>query len=155
MSTEQVEIIPYTNAYKSIFRSMNLEWLDAYHLTESHDLMVLDDPKGYIIDRGGVIYLAKSNDEIVGSAGLMKENDEVYELAKMFVAKQFRGKGISKLLLEKCIAKAIELKAKKIFLFSNHQLKTALDLYEKYGFRHVEVKDSPFETADVKMELIL
>ena len=113
MSTEQVEIIPYSNAYQTVFKTMNLEWLDAYHLTESHDLMVLEDPQGTILDRGGVIYLAKSNNEIVGSAGLMKENDEVYELAKMFVSKKYRGMGISKMLLEKCIAKAKELKAKK------------------------------------------
>jgi putative acetyltransferase len=155
MSTEQVEIIPYTNEHHSVFKSMNLEWLDAYHLTESHDLMVLDDPKGTILDRGGVIYLAQSNNEIIGSAGLMKENDKVYELAKMFVTKKYRGLGVSKLLLEKCIEEAKALKAKKIILFSNHQLKNALSLYEKYGFKHVEVKDSPFETADVKMELSL
>lgn len=35
------------------------------------------------------------------------------------------------------------------------RLETALKLYEKYGFRHVEVTGAPFETADVKMELIL
>jgi hypothetical protein len=30
-----------------------------------------------------------------------------------------------------------------------------LQLYEKYGFRHVAVTDAPFLTADVKMELDL
>ncbi|MGZ5189588.1 MAG: GNAT family N-acetyltransferase [Flavisolibacter sp.] len=155
MSTETVEIIPYSDTHQPVFKSLNLEWLDAYNLTESHDLMVLDDPKGTILDRGGVIYLAKSKDEIVGSAALMKEHEGVYELAKMGVKKEYRGRGISKLLLEKCISKAKDLKAKKIILFSNHQLKTALGLYESYGFKHVEVKDSPFETADVKMELML
>jgi hypothetical protein len=34
-------------------------------------------------------------------------------------------------------------------------LQTALGLYEKFGFQHIEVLDSPFETADVKMELHL
>jgi hypothetical protein len=28
-------------------------------------------------------------------------------------------------------------------------------LYEKYGFQHVPVVDSPFLTADVRMELVL
>ncbi len=44
---------------------------------------------------------------------------------------------------------------RKLNLFSNHQLKSALKLYEKYGFGYVEMKNSPFETADIKMELIL
>lgn len=150
-----IEIVDYTPEYASAFKSLNLEWLDKYDLTESHDLMVLDDPKGTIIDRGGFIYLAKSGDEIIGSAGLMKEHDGIYELAKMTVAPAFRGKGISKLLIEKCITKAKELKAEKLLLFSNSQLKPAIALYEKYGFKHVEVKDAPFLTADIKMELSL
>jgi putative acetyltransferase len=152
---EGIRIIPYAAQYESDFKSLNLEWLDHYHLTESHDLMVLDDPQGTIMDKGGAIYLAEWGGQIVGSAALMKEHEGVYELAKMAVTEEFRGKGISKLLIEKCLEKARELKAKKVTLFSNHQLLTAISLYEKYGFRHVEVKDSPFETADVRMELVL
>jgi GNAT superfamily N-acetyltransferase len=152
---EEIQIIPYAAQYAEDFRRLNLEWLDHYHLTESHDLMVLDDPQGTILDRGGAIYLAKAGEEIVGSAALMKEHEGVYELAKMAVTQAFRGKGISKLLIEKCLEKAIQFQSKKVTLFSNHQLLTALHLYEQYGFRHVEVKDSPFETADVRMELVL
>ncbi len=150
-----IEIIEYTDNHASDFKRMNLEWLDKYNLTESHDLMVLDDPKGTILDRGGAIYLAKNENEIIGSAALMKEHDGVYELAKMTVTDSWKGKGISKLLIEKCISKAKELGAKKITLFSNHQLQVALNLYKKFGFEHVEVTDSPFATADVKMELEL
>jgi ribosomal protein S18 acetylase RimI-like enzyme len=58
-------------------------------------------------------------------------------------------------LIETCLQKAKEIGAKKLSLFSNHQLLTALKLYEKYGFYYVEVEDSPFETADIKMELVL
>jgi GNAT superfamily N-acetyltransferase len=152
---DTIHIIPYRDQYKADFKRLNLEWLDHYHLTESHDLMVLDDPIGTIVDRGGVIYLAETGGEIVGSAALMKEHEGVYELAKMAVTENYRGKGISKLLIEKCIHEAKQLNASKITLFSNHQLKTALHLYQQYGFKHVEVKDSPFETADVRMELEL
>jgi GNAT superfamily N-acetyltransferase len=97
----------------------------------------------------------KENEEIIATAGLWKENETDYELVKMYVDHRFRGRGISKLLLDRCLQEAKQLKAKKIFLYSNSQLKTALQLYEKYGFQHVAVIDSPFETADVKMELEL
>ena len=129
--------------------------MDHYHLTESHDLMVLDDPEGTIINRGGFIWMARVDEELVGSAALMKEHDGVYELAKMCVVEAFRGKGISKLLMEQCISKARDIGALKLLLFSNHQLQNAIGLYEKYGFRHVTVENSPFATADVKMELVL
>ena len=122
-------------------------------MVESHDLMVLNDPIGTIVSRGGHIYLAMFEEKIIGSAALMKEHEDEYELAKMSVAPAFQGKGISKLLLEKCINKAREIGAKKLTLFSNSQLQTAIGLYTKFGFRHVSVINSPFVTADVKMEL--
>lgn len=150
-----MEIISYEDRYHEAFRVLNLEWLDHYNLTESHDLMVLDDPRGTIIDRGGYIWLAKEGEEIVGTAALMKEHEGVYELAKMAVSTPWRGKGISKLLITTCLNKAKDIGATRLILFSNHQLLTALRLYEKFGFQHIDVVDSPFETADVKMELIL
>lgn len=150
-----IHLIDYSNEHQRAFKALNLEWLDVYNLTESHDLHMLDDPDGTIIKRGGFIYLAQCGVRMVGSAALLKDQEDVYELAKMTVATDFRGRGISKLLLEKCIGKARQLKAAKITLFSNHQLKVAIGLYEQYGFKHIPVVGSPFATADVKMELIL
>ena len=150
-----VKIVEYSNQYQDDFRSLNLEWLDKYNLTEEADLMVLNDPQGTILDKGGFIWLAMAENKVIGSSALIKEHEGEYELAKMAVTAEYRGKGISKMLIETCLAKAKEIGAKKLLLFSNHQLQTALKLYEKYGFYHVAVEDSPFETADVKMELVL
>ncbi len=150
-----IHIVNYAAKYQPDFKRLNLEWLDKYGLTESHDLEILDDPEGTVIARGGYIFLAMDEDKVVGTAGLWKESGLEYELIKMAVDPQYRGRGISKLLLEECIGKAREMGAVKITLFSNSQLTTALKLYENYGFRHVTVTGAPFLTADVKMELHL
>jgi putative acetyltransferase len=150
-----INIQQYEDKYQADFKRLNLEWLEKYGLLEPHDLEILDDPKGMLIDRGGCIFLAMENDKVIGTAGLWKENDKEFELVKMFVDPDYRGKGISKLLLDKCIGEAKSKMASKIFLFSNSQLGTAIQLYEKYGFRHVPVTNAPFLTADVKMELQL
>ena len=150
-----IEITEYVDKYAADFKRLNLEWLDKYHLTESHDLMILDNPRKYILDTGGVIYLALDGQQVVASAAIIDEGHGTFELAKMAVQSEYQGRGISKMLIEKCLQAAREKGAARIILFSNHQLKTALGLYEKYGFRHVEVEDSPFATADVKMELTL
>src|ERR1700704_2601635 len=104
----EVNIIVYADQYAGDFRRLNLEWLDHYQLTESHDLMVLDDPQGTILDKGGIIYLAECEGQIVGSAALMNEENGIYELAKMAVTPEFRGRGISRKLIEKCLEKAKE-----------------------------------------------
>ncbi len=150
-----VEIIEYQDHHQPIFKALNAVWLEHYNLMEQHDHEILNNPRELILKNGGVIYLAQHQNEIVGSAALIKEHDGIYELAKMTVAASHQKMGISKLLLEKCLEKARSLHGSRIILFSNHQLKTALSLYEKYGFQHIMVEDSPFATADVKMELVL
>ena len=150
-----ITIIAYDNKYQQEFKRLNLEWLDKYNLTESHDLEILDNPDGTVIAGGGCIFLAMNDNKVIGTAGLWKENEEEYELIKMGIDPVYRGQGISKTLLNCCLEEARKLNAKKIFLYSNSQLQTALKLYQKYGFRHVPVVDAPFATADVKMELIL
>lgn len=150
-----IRIQPYEPKFRSAFKKLNLEWLDKHGLTESHDLQILDDPEGMVLDRGGHIFLAMDDEKVVGTAGLYKESGLEYELIKMAVDPSFRGRGIGKLLLEACIGRARELGAVKISLFSNSKLTTALKLYENYGFKHVAVTGAPFLTADVKMELNL
>ena len=150
-----VEIIDQSDEYANDFKELNLEWLNKYNLAEDYDLEIINDPKKTILDKGGYIYLARVSDKIVGTVGLANEGNSVFELVKMTVAPAFQGKGIAKLLIEKCLDKARQLRAKKISLYSNNQLITAITLYKKYGFVHVDASNSPLLTADVKMELIL
>ena len=153
--TSLIQIIPYQHQYQQDFKTLNLEWLDKYNLTEEADLKLLNDPEGTILADGGFIFLAQYNNEIVGSSALIFEHDGEYELAKMAVRPDLQGKGISKSLLAACLEAAKEARARKIILFSNSKLVPALKLYEKYGFKYVTVTDSPFVTADIKMQLSL
>ena len=150
-----IEIIDYSGEYANDFKLLNLEWLNKYNVLEDYDMKIISDPQSTILDDGGFIYLAKDGNKIVGTAGLANEGDSIYELVKMAVTPEYQGRGISKLLLEKCLAKAKELNAKKILLYSNSQLQRAISLYKKYGFVHIDASDSPLLTADIKMELVL
>lgn len=157
-----ITIRNYEAKYQPDFKRLNLYWLENYHLTEQHDLDILENPEEKVIAPGGCIFLAMDNEKVIGTAGLAKEpacrqagHEGVYELVKMAVDPAYHGQGIGRKLLERCLAEAEKMGAEKIFLFSNSQLTTALKMYEKYGFRHVEVTDSPMVTADIKMELSL
>src|SRR5690349_15174153 len=112
MMEERIHIAGYSEQYQQEFKKLNLEWLDNYNLTESHDLMVLNDPTGTILERGGFIWLAMDGQAVIGSAALMKEHEGEFELAKMAVTAAYRGKGISKMLIETCLQKAREIGAK-------------------------------------------
>ena len=150
-----VSIIEYEEKYVADFREMNMEWLQKFNLLEPADVLVLDNPKHEILDKGGYIFLAIHDGVIVGSAALLNEHNDVYEFAKMCVRTAFQRRGIAKLLIENCLQKAKQVSATKIILYSNSQLQTAIGLYEQYGFKHIPVTDSPFVSADVKMVLSL
>ena len=132
-----------------------MEWLEKHGLTETHDLEILDDPETHVLAGGGCIFVALDDNKVVGTAGLVKASQTEFELVKMAVDPGYRGRGISKLLLDRCIKEARESGGQHIFLFSSSKLQVAIRLYKKFGFRHVDLVNSPFVTADIKMALSL
>jgi len=156
MTQENITIIPYEEEYKAYIKTLNYEWLEKYFYVEPADAKQLSDPQFYIIDKGGHIYFAKYQDEIIGTSSLIKTGVGEYELAKMAVTEKYKGHGIGKLLLEHCITEATILNATKLSLFSNTKLTSAIHLYKKYGFAEVQLPaDVHYERADIMMEKYL
>ena len=76
--------------------------------------------------------VAKNEDEVVGFAGIIILPDDV-EITNIVTKKNERKKGIGKLLLDKLIQMAFELK-KDISLEVNEENNAAINLYKKAGF---------------------
>jgi DNA-binding MarR family transcriptional regulator/predicted GNAT family N-acyltransferase len=152
-----VKIIAYDPQYKQVFKDLNEEWISRWFKMEEADYGALDDPQGYILDKGGHIMVALYNDEPVGVCALIKMNDPdyEYEMGKMAVSPLAQGKNIGFLLGKSIIEKARLLGAKKIYLESNTILKPAISLYHKLGFNKVASRNSPYERSNIQMELLI
>ncbi len=148
----QVTIITFTNELKEPFKTLNLNWLQKYFYVEPKDEKVLSNPQTEIIDKGGYIFYAKYNNEIVGTLALIKINDTHFELSKMAVSESVQGLGIGNKLLSFIIAFAKENKIQTLILYSNRILKPAIHLYEKFGFVEIALEKVSYERADIKME---
>ena len=148
-----VEIVLFEPKYSLVFGDLNKEWITKFFKMEANDYKSLDYPKEYIIDKGGFIFVGLLNQDPVGVCALIKVSDNEFELSKMAVSPKAQGLKIGQLLVEKAIEKSKELKLKRLFLDSNSSLKPALTLYEKVGFSYVNGFTSPYERADVQMEL--
>ncbi|MFD0964090.1 GNAT family N-acetyltransferase [Pseudofulvibacter geojedonensis] len=149
-----ISIIKFQDDYAKDFASLNYEWLEKYFVIEPHDTEMLENPKEYIIDKGGEIFLAKIKDEIVGTVALIKIKDGEFELAKMAVTEKYKGCKIGHQLMEATINYAKEKQINSLMLESNRKLKPALYLYKKFGFKEVPTDpNSPYERADIKMVL--
>ncbi|BFM44993.1 hypothetical protein CFS9_36340 [Flavobacterium sp. CFS9] len=156
MNTQNtVEIISFSPDLKEHIKILNLEWLKKYFKVEEQDEIVLSSPQEEIIDKGGLIFYARYNDEIIGTVSLMKASETSFELSKMAVSDQAQGLGVGNKLLAHCMTVAKENNIKKLFLYSNRILLPALHLYQKFGFTEVPLGDVSYERADIKMEKIL
>lgn len=155
--SKDVQIVEYQAEYQEAFRSLNEEWISTYFEMEEADYKALDNPKEYILDKGGKIFVALYNDEPLGVCALIKMNDGDYdfEMAKMAVSPKAQGKSIGWLLGQKVVDTAKELGASKIYLESNTILKPAINLYYKLGFEKVAGHATPYKRCNIQMELIL
>ncbi len=152
-----ITIVPYTAKYKDTFERLNKAWIKKHFVVEDLDRKALEHPKEYILDNGGHILIALDNEKPVGACALIKMDDEDYdyELAKMAVSQEHRGKGIGEKLCRAVIEKARSLGARAIFLESNQVLAPAIKLYEKVGFKKLETIDSLYSRCDIQMSLNL
>lgn len=148
-----VVIVEFDSRYKAAFRQLNEEWITRYFRMEESDYKALDHPMEYIIERGGFIFMALYKDEPVGTCALIHMEDGGYELAKMAVSPKAQGLGIGFLLGERCLSKARELGAWRVYLESNTMLKPAINLYHKLGFRKTNGPASPYERSNIQMEI--
>jgi GNAT superfamily N-acetyltransferase/DNA-binding MarR family transcriptional regulator len=148
-------IVDYQPAYKAAFKQLNEEWITTWFKMEEADYKSLDHPEEYIINKGGHLLFALDKGEAVGTCGLIRIDDESFELAKMAVSPKAKGKGIGELLGNAIIEKARQAGAKKLILESNTILKPAISLYHKLGFKKVAGVPSPYERSNIRMELNL
>jgi N-acetylglutamate synthase-like GNAT family acetyltransferase len=115
----------------------------------------LSDPKAEIIDKGGFIFYARMNNEIVGTFSLLRESDEVFELGKMAVTAKAQGHYVGNALIEHCFHVAKQKGIRKLILYSNTALSPAIHLYRKFGFKEVPLESGHYERANIKMERAL
>ena len=152
---EEIQIVEYQPRHQPDFKRLNEAWINQWFKMEEADYKSLDQPQQYILDTGGHILIALYQGKPVGTCALLKMDDQTYELAKMSVSAQVRGKGIGLLLGRAVIEKAKGLGAKRLYLESNTILQPAVSLYRKLGFEEIEGSASPYERCDIQMELIL
>jgi len=92
-------------------------------------------------EKNEIYFVVEIDGEVKGGAGIkhLKDfEDDVCELQKMYFSSKIRGKGYGKIMIEKCLKSAKELGYKKCYLESASILQTAIHIYEKYGFKHLD-----------------
>jgi GNAT superfamily N-acetyltransferase len=154
-SNDGFEIVDWDARYADAFRDLNLAWIEEYFEVEEEDRRQLFSPQEAIIRPGGSIYIGLIDGRPVAACALQKQDEGVYELAKMAVDPGLRGQGLGRRLLSGVIGRAREMGIRKLTIVSNRRLAPALHLYRDAGFREVSLQHREYARVDIELELNL
>ena len=150
---DQVVFREFSEKFKEQFVALNLEWLQDLFEVEQHDLEVLQGCKEHVIDKGGHIILGLVGEKVVATLCFMStKEDGVFELGKMCVAKELRGEGLGRKILEHSVQFGREQGWRRLVIYSCKCLHAALHLYTSAGFLQVTHPPPPGPRAQVQLE---
>jgi putative acetyltransferase len=90
---------------------------------------------------GAYYFVVEKQGEVLGGCGVYPSNDlpvGYAELVRFFLDPKVRGKGIGKLLMEKCEQKALELGYNHLYLESFPEMEAAVYLYKLKGYKTLD-----------------
>jgi len=82
-------------------------------------------------------FVLEDEDKLIGGVGIAPFDEDICELQKIYLEKEYRGQGLGEKLLETALYYAKEHYG-SIYLETHSSLKGALKLYEKFGFVSLE-----------------
>ena len=151
-----IEIVDYKPEHAQAFKDLNIAWIAADHEVEEDDIRMLSDPQKSLLDDGGVIIIALCDGRPVGTCALRKPAHGPYEMTKMTVASDMRGRNIGRLLGEAIVQKARDLHLPLIELYSSRKSSAAaINMYYTMGFTEIPLDTFVYKRADIKMRLVL
>jgi ribosomal protein S18 acetylase RimI-like enzyme len=150
---EPIKIVGYQSYHQPYFEAFNRAWIEQMFIMEPVDEWVLTNPDKAILETGGAILMAEYDGTVAGTVALRKVDNDTYEFTKMAVGENFRRLGIAEALSYASFEKAKELGAVTVILYSNTKNAGAIKLYEKIGFRHLDVEQGVYKRANVKMSI--
>jgi putative acetyltransferase len=90
---------------------------------------------------GSIYFIAEKDGQILGGGGIFPTESlppETCELVKMYLAPDARGKGLGKLLIEKCLEFAKGFGYLQVYIETMPELRKAVSVYEKFGFEYLD-----------------
>jgi putative acetyltransferase len=86
-------------------------------------------------------FVAEKDGKILGGAGIFPTEglpDKTCELVKMYLSSEARGMGLGREMINQCLITAKEKGYTSVYLETMPELKKAVSVYEKFGFRYLD-----------------
>lgn len=90
---------------------------------------------------GSCYFIAEQEGKILGGAGIYPSDGlppQTCELVKMYLRSEVRGRGLGRLLIDKCLEFAKGFGYRQVYIETMPELSKAVSVYEKFGFEYLE-----------------
>ena len=102
---------------------------------------------------GRLCLVALDGDTVIGAAAIAPLSSRVAELRRMFVARQYRRRGIARALVWRLLEFARLSGYGRVCLGSNHALDASHSMYRSLGFREIRAYEPGGERHAIYMEI--
>ena len=102
INNSNIIIKKYERKFNNDFFLLNKAWIEESWILEDSDKKDLLNPKK-IVDDGGQVFFAVHSQITIGTVAMIKNSEYIFELAKMTVKEDYRGKGVANMLMNQCI----------------------------------------------------
>ena len=87
---------------------------------------------------GGKLFLLRGPDGAAGCVALRRLDDDTCEIKRLYVRPEYRGEGLGRMLVEEAIGEAFQAGYNRVCLDTLPSMRSAIRLYESYGFTPTE-----------------
>ena len=103
----------------------------------------LDDPYKHYIKNGGMFYVLKVENKIVGTVAVINKG-KTAELKRLYVDKNYQGKKFGSMLIDKAIQFCKDKGFTKLEFETNKKFTKAYLLYQRRGFKTIREDDRSY-----------
>lgn len=153
-----MHVVQYEPRYKPYFIRFNTEWITTYFgLLEDEDHWTFEHLEE-LIDTGAMVFFAIEGDDVLACCmampvpGTEPGPGSSWEICKLGSTSERPHAGAGSLVFGAAMRWALDKGAGRLQLVSNTRLGPALGIYEKFGFRRVELDDYGYSRGDIAFE---
>jgi putative acetyltransferase len=104
------------------------------------DMADLEDVRSHYFDNNGTFLVLIDTDKVVGSGAIRRLDNQTCELKRMWLLKEYRGKGFGKQIAQRLLdfAKTADYRQVRLDLLEPQKQAQAMKLYRRLGFDFIE-----------------
>lgn len=147
-----MKIIPFEEKYRQDFIDFNTDWIVSnFGFLEEHDKETFEKIDEEI-KAGAMIFFAIENSIALATCMAKPLEGTTWEICKLGSNKKISHKGAGSAVFEAAMNWALNHGAERLFILSNSQLKPALHIYRKYGFKEIKLENYQYVRGDIAFE---